>query len=682
MVDNPKLTPQVFAKRGGGVPRLTAQALPSLRQIPSVTAFASDSLADTLVSFADDAQRLQAMENQQFGVNQQQFDVAMAEIEEAQTLDAEEAYTQAEVLFAQASQSIVERSDPDSIIPDSVEAYDNAAEAVMNREGLSTFQKNYLRKKFDTGRNAVSVSAAKQQIAIRQQQKAEARAEAQRNREVALFRNPSVEEFDKLRAGLSKKEQKELADIHVQALVLENPDRAQELLDSRLYDSIVDGDTLAGYQRTITAELNRKGSINSAKKKAEVDGVKDDLANYKEVTQAGEVWKSRDGKTEDDLAKSVLATGDADLIADFEESRFLASQGRAISASGLPVLEAAHLANQASEAEGVDALTLKRNQMIERRIAETRTAIRSDNAMQFAETQGLVDPLTVSVNDPRSLAQREKDHKAFARHHNVNDAVVPILKPLEKDQLISELKVPDDRAFLNKATTLNTSLSQRTQNNILRQISKEAPAYSIAVPLAGIDPAAAKAIHRGSIARVESGGNLRVNGNIYSEAFSKAVDGALVVGGEKGDAAYYNAVMEASKSYLIGTDVLPDATGGYTKAEVESALSAVIGEIAYDGYWSADRVKTFAPKGVSASEFESVLDNIEMDDFVRAVGGTPVAEDQTEFTIEDIRDRVQYRYRANGVYALEFKSGTKFNSIIVKETGEPALFYYNRLLNK
>lgn len=684
MVDRPKLDPQVFSKRSSqGVPRLTAQT-PNFRAAPSVSSFASESVADSLVSMADDAKRLQAMHDEQFQFDQQQFEIVQSEVEEKQRLEAEEQFSKAEVLFSSASQSIIEQGDADSVLANSVEAYDKISSEILNTADLSKYQVDYLNKRFSEGRNAVSLSATKQQIAIRQAEKAASKADAQRGREVTLFRTPTVEKFLELSKGADAGERSELSQVLLERVAQENPDKAQELLDSKLFDSSVDGDKLIDFQGIVSSEKERKLRVSRSYQKQIIDNIKDDIKDYSTVSEKGKYWQGRDGTTEAQLEARIKASGDAGLYQDFIIARDDARFARSVSSAGLPEIEAASRSFDVLNGpdKPVTARELKRQEIVKDRLADMRTRLRSPDAMSLGDEQGIIQSIPVNLNNTATLLQRAKDHKAVANHNGVHPSLVPMLRPLEKDELIRELKVPDDSAFLEKASSLNSAFETPDLNNVLRQISKEAPAYSIAVPLSKVDPAASRAIHRGSIARVESGGNIRVNANLFTESFDKAVGEALSIGGEKGDAAYYNAVTEAVKSYLVGTDTLPASDGGYTNKEVKAGVEAILGEVAYEGVWAADRMKTFAPLGVSASDFEDNLNNISMDDFKRAVGGTPVAADGAEIPIEELRDRAQYRYRANGLYFVEFKSGNRSTAITIKETGEPAKFYYNRMLNK
>ena len=281
MVDRPKLNPQVFAKRGGGTPTLTAQVA-SLRGTPSVSNFAADSVADTYLSFADDASRLQQLENGQFAFNQQQFEVAQAEVEEQQLIEAEAEYNKIILQSEQAIQQARLNSDVDEVVDDSIGAYEQVQQRILENANLSAFQREHLSPKLDDVKTSVARSAFNFQRTARAEESRNTVAEGVKAREFIANAHPDqleelLEEADATidriafnlpaseRAELKQKQKVRLTLAAAQGEISKNPGLSLEKITSGAYNNTL---TLRQVQA-----LQSDAEVGVRKQQAELDKI-------------------------------------------------------------------------------------------------------------------------------------------------------------------------------------------------------------------------------------------------------------------------------------------------------------------------------------------------------------------------------------------------------------------------
>lgn len=229
MTDKPQLNPQVFAKRQSqGVPTLAAQT-PNLRSTPSVTAFAADSVADTYRSFADDAGRLAQLADGQFKVSQQIFETAQSDVEEIQRIEAEAEYNKIILAGEKAVQETRLNSGLDTVVDDSISAYDKVQQQVMDGANLSAYQRAYLAPKLEQTRTSVSKSAYNFQRQARAQEARHTLKESVEAREFLANSHPdkleeliaeSNELIDSLGASLPQTERTALKESQRERLTI------------------------------------------------------------------------------------------------------------------------------------------------------------------------------------------------------------------------------------------------------------------------------------------------------------------------------------------------------------------------------------------------------------------------------------------------------------------------------
>lgn len=192
MVSSPTINPQVYSKRGGGVPRLTAQPQTSLRNVPSVSAFAQGSITDTLVNMADDAKRLQMIQSKQFEMAQGSFDNALADIKEHQAIEAEGIYADASIEVTTGIKAVRENTTDYNDIPKAtMGAYDEIVARRLEDSNLSDFQRDILNKQFERDKVRVAQDALKYQAELRNIERNNNIAKSVQASQLRVVNNPS-----------------------------------------------------------------------------------------------------------------------------------------------------------------------------------------------------------------------------------------------------------------------------------------------------------------------------------------------------------------------------------------------------------------------------------------------------------------------------------------------------------
>ena len=262
MVDRPKLNPQVFRKPSSqGVPRLSAQP-PNFRAAPSVSSFAGKSVADSFLSMADDAKRLQAMSSQQFQFDQRQFEVAQSEIEANQELEAEAEIGKAKLEVQRQVEELRQNGNPNTLAVDSSALYDDVMQQVLNERDLSEYQKRYLLPRIEQGKLRMAENALQYQAELRKVEQENNAREALDASGITTYNNPKalraeIEVIrnsgqmqrlsDPERAKVMDTVEKTLADQAVRGHIEGSPSEALFLLESGELDDIITGDKKAQY---------------------------------------------------------------------------------------------------------------------------------------------------------------------------------------------------------------------------------------------------------------------------------------------------------------------------------------------------------------------------------------------------------------------------------------------------
>ena len=262
MVDKPRISPQAFAKSTTrGVPTLSATT-PNLRGTPSVTAFAQESVADTLVGLADDSNRLAALAGRQFDISQEQFEIAQAEVERNQELEAESTFAKARVEYQARLQELRQTMDVDQIPQATSELYDKVMAEAFESQDFSAYQREYLAPRVENEKTNTSLRAIEYQANLRQIEQENNARDSMAALSVEVFNDPKRYREKIAEAAVSGPMQKlseperqasmanvqlELVDSAVRGWADQEPATLEALLRNGEFDDLIDGETKAQY---------------------------------------------------------------------------------------------------------------------------------------------------------------------------------------------------------------------------------------------------------------------------------------------------------------------------------------------------------------------------------------------------------------------------------------------------
>lgn len=263
MVDRPIINPQSFSKRQAQTtaPDLST-AVPSLRNVPSVQNFASQSVADTFVQLAQDSGRLEAIQQRAVQVSTEQAEFAIREVKSRQAVEAEKVYSEASLSAIERINAVRETvEDSDQIPTLTAKAYDDVVSKTLERN-LSPYQKDLLQQRFNQQKSVVGAEALDYQNQLNKIETEANLSEILRNDSVSIYNKPNMlrprlEQMEQaLRdEGLSQAEitanisryKAQLTKSAIQGEVAVNPEVALQKIKDGQFDDLINGPEKAQY---------------------------------------------------------------------------------------------------------------------------------------------------------------------------------------------------------------------------------------------------------------------------------------------------------------------------------------------------------------------------------------------------------------------------------------------------
>lgn len=335
MVDRPDINPQVFQKRRNTVTPTLEAATPNFRSAPSVTNFAADSVADTLVSMTDDSRRLELVSADSFDLAQENFDRVLREIRDDQEVESEAKLARAKLSYQARVAEIRETGDPNSLPEDSTEAFEEVMTDLLEDDDLSLYQKNYLNPRVEEGRIRMAEGVLEYQARLREIEQENNLAEIMRAASVTSFNNPAAfrDEIEAIRQSgpmqrlndverekAMQKIEQDLAASSIRGYVQSNAGTALSLLKQGAYDDILDGNLKAQYVDMAEANIKKVKQGKTfeqlrAKAMAKAN-MKRDPYSYTDA-DIERLWQ-QDIITDGEVPQMIMAREDAKLELDAE----------------------------------------------------------------------------------------------------------------------------------------------------------------------------------------------------------------------------------------------------------------------------------------------------------------------------------------------------------------------------
>lgn len=321
-----KLQPREFSKRRGGANTPQFGDVPSLRNLPGVRDVGTEAQAQALISMADDSKRLEQLSGEQ-------FDVHMREVKTLQAIEAEKSLSHIMVATQAAVDDVrLNTADAEDIPQNTMNAYSNVRDSILNKETLSSYQRRMLDEKLIGVEQQVAQNSLRYQSELRKQEAEFAIDEIMQSRLLLASKNPALLEnfkgevstmVEDYGLGLTALEKAKLKDdfkqqmtvAAVSGLIKIDPYSALNQIKSERFTRDIDFSTRYEIQEMAEAEIKSREVAFKSRQTAQKKAVNDEVLNrsLKTITgtaEEGEEISLTDVMTNDtvspDTKKAIL----------------------------------------------------------------------------------------------------------------------------------------------------------------------------------------------------------------------------------------------------------------------------------------------------------------------------------------------------------------------------------------